>query len=202
MDRCADTAPRTRLLLNPTSVPQVPLELRCAQNNNLTSWSGPEYLFWFYFNRNLPYDPVRPWKDVDGQWYATISADSCNDTVPCHGGGREYLYTSPAMRGPDANWTLLGPLFSSNWTVLLPFQPSVAETDEFVTAGYFGALSGDPRGGRTRCLTNNVNPLGGTTAYFCGTQVRGTRRLLGLHRPRVCWACVAGAPSVVTASCL
>lgn len=39
------------------------------------------------FNRNLPYDPVRPWKDSDGRWYATTSADSCNSTVPCAGGG-------------------------------------------------------------------------------------------------------------------
>ena len=94
---------------------QVPLELRCALTPQaaieLNNFSAPEYLFWFCepravlsgsalapicdclpaapadFNRNLPYDPVRPWKDSDGRWYATISADACNSTVPCAGGG-------------------------------------------------------------------------------------------------------------------
>lgn len=40
----------------------VPLELRCAQNANLTSWSDPIYIYDVYFNRGLPYDPTRPWK--------------------------------------------------------------------------------------------------------------------------------------------
>jgi hypothetical protein len=40
---------------------------------------------------------------------------------------------------------------------------------------YFGNLDGDPRGGRTRCLTNNVfnAGFGGTMAFFCGTQEPG-----------------------------
>jgi hypothetical protein len=134
---------------------QVPLELRCASNSSLTGWSAPEYIFWFYFNRNLPYDPVRPWKDSDGKWYATISADACNHTTPCSGGGAEYLFSSPALRGPSANWQPLGILFESNYTVLTPFDPSNVVQEEFVTAGYFGSLAGDPRGGATRCLTNN-----------------------------------------------
>jgi hypothetical protein len=117
----------------------------------------------------------RPWIDVEGRWYATISADGCNTTsTPCAAGGREYLYTSPALRGEAANWTLLGPLFTSNFTVLTPNDPSAVESAEFVTAGYFGNLTGDPRAGATRCLTNNVFSAGmdGTTAFFCGTQVR------------------------------
>ena len=135
---------------------QVPLELRCASSNNLTGWSDPEYIFWFYFNRNLPYDPVRPWRDSDGKWYATISADACNlTTTPCQKGGAEYLLSSPALRGPRANWQLLGTLFESNYTVLTPFDPTKVVQEEFVTAGYIGNISGDPRGGATRCLTNN-----------------------------------------------
>jgi len=161
---------------------QVPLELRCALNRNLTSWGPPEYLFWFYFNRNLPYDPVRPWKDGDNKWYATISADGCNSTVPCARGGALFLYSSPALRGAAADWQLVnttavpgGLMFASNYTVLQPFNPAAAEVHELVTAGYFGALAGDPRGGATRCLTNNVFDAGfdGTTAYFCGTQAAG-----------------------------
>ena len=73
-----------------------PLELRCAQNDNLTKWGPPDYIFPVYYYRGLPsallslplpaafctrlkcarnggrYDPTRPWKDHDGKWYATI----------------------------------------------------------------------------------------------------------------------------------
>ena len=117
---------------------------------------------------------MRPWKDADGQWYATISADACNSTAGgCALGGREYLFTSPALRGPGAAWRLLdAPLFSSNWTVLTA-TTGLTQHGEFVTAGYFGALPGDPRGGATRCLTNNLFELSGDTAYFCGTQAGG-----------------------------
>lgn len=43
------------------------------------------------------------------------------------------------------------------------------------TGRYVGNLPGDPRGGATRCLTNNVFSagFGGTTAYFCGVQPPG-----------------------------
>lgn len=161
---------------------QVPLELRCAQSadgaKTMTNFSAPEYMFWFYFNRNLPYDPVRPWKDTDGQWYATISADACNKTVPCAGGGALYLFSSPKLRGPGANWqpSATTPImFASPWTVLTPYDPTAIESNEFVTSGYFGNLAGDPLGGRTRCFTNNVFNAGfaGTTAFFCGTQAAG-----------------------------
>jgi hypothetical protein len=151
----------------------LPLELRCATNANLTAWGPPEYPlgYTFFFNRPLPYDPVRPWKDSDGQWYATISADSCNATEGgCAAGGREYLYTSPALRGPSASWRQLPqPLYASNWTVFTGTL-GLGQHGEFVTAGYFGALPGDPRGGATRCLTNNLFELSGDTAFFCGTQ--------------------------------
>ena len=151
-----------------------PIELRCALNDNLTAWGPPEFIYEFYFNRALPFDPVRPWKDTDGQWYATISADSCNATQGgCPLGGREYMFTSPALRGPAAAWRMLPtPLFETNWTVLTPVD-GLSQHGEFVTAGYFGYLPGDPRGGATRCLNNNLFELSGDTSFFCGTQSGG-----------------------------
>lgn len=47
----------------------VPLEIRCANDSNLTQWSDPIYLYDVFFYRALPYDPIRPWKDTDGKWY-------------------------------------------------------------------------------------------------------------------------------------
>lgn len=44
------------------------MELRCAQNENLTQWSDPIWMYPVYYYRALPYDPVRPWKDYDGKW--------------------------------------------------------------------------------------------------------------------------------------
>jgi hypothetical protein len=151
-----------------------PIELRCALNDNLTAWGPPEYIYDFYFNRGLPFDPVRPWKDSNGLWYATISADSCNTTEGgCSLGGREYIYTSPVLHGPGTNWQMLEtPLFSTSFTVLTAVN-GLTQHGEFVTAGYFGALTGDPRGGSTRCLTNNLLELSGDTAFFCGQQSGG-----------------------------
>ena len=148
-----------------------PIELRCALNDNLTDWGPSEYIYDFFFNRGLPFDPVRPWKDTDGLWYATISADSCNATQGgCPLGGREYIYSSPLLHGP---WQMLDtPLFSTNWTVLTSVN-GLTQHGEFVTAGYFGALTGDPRGGNTRCLTNNLFELSGDSAFFCGVQSNG-----------------------------
>lgn len=43
----------------------------------------------------------------------------------------EYLFTSPALRGPLANWSLIpGTLFSSNWTVETPLNPASIESHE------------------------------------------------------------------------
>jgi hypothetical protein len=72
--------------------------------------------------------------------------------------------TKPSIRTPLTPFLLLQ----------TPLNPGAIESHEFVTAGYIGNLPGDPRGGATRCLTNNIFDAGfsGTTAYFCGTQVR------------------------------
>ena len=156
---------------------QVPLELRCALNSNLTLWSEPEYIFWFYFNRALPYDPVRPWKGTDGNWYATIAADGCNSTgTPCNAGGREVLFTSPYLRGPKANWTQVSlPLWTSNYTVLTPITGAYLDR-ELVTVDYIGNLMNDPHMGNTRVLTNNVcgnGCCGCTTEWYLGSQPNG-----------------------------
>ena len=60
----------------------VPLEVRCALNSELTEWGPPQMLFDHYYFRPLPLDPVRPWKDSDGKWYVAISVDGCASEAP------------------------------------------------------------------------------------------------------------------------
>ena len=91
----------------------VPMEVRCAKNSNLTSWGPPEFIYDAYFYRGLPYDPVRPWKDTDGKWYSAWSTDGCNGTnqwgatpagnlkkLPCH--PRRGVLRTGARKG--AGW--------------------------------------------------------------------------------------------------
>lgn len=70
----------------------VPLEVRCAENENLTSWGPSQWIYDVYFYRALPYDPVRPWKDEDGQWYSALSTDGCNSTTRPPGGRKHPIY--------------------------------------------------------------------------------------------------------------
>ena len=161
----------------------VPLELRCALDDNMTAWSqDPEYLFNVSFWRPVPYDPARPWRDSDGQWSQLLSLDACNASgLPstgssCPPGGQLGLWRSPALRGPEAEWRYVGPVFTSNETVLeIGFLHR-----EFVTINLVGMLEGDPApkqtgaaGSGTRLFFNNVGGNGGgdgcchgTTAYF------------------------------------
>jgi len=147
----------------------VPLEVRCAKNDNLTEWGENQYLFPFYFYRALPYDPVRPWKDTDGKWYAAMSTDGCNATTrktPCAAGGRLELFTAPSFNGP---WTQLPAMFTTNMTKSGTDEQPGAINAEFVTSGYFGGLPGDPAKGATRVVTQN---RGGAT-FWVGTQANG-----------------------------
>ena len=156
----------------------VPLEIRCATNADLTTWAAPEYLYPVYYYRGLPYDPVRPWKDLDGKWYSTISTDGCNSTtkkVPCALGGQLDLWVSDALHGPKANWKHTGAMFTSPKDVL----PGVKEEREFVTSGYFGAIPGDPAGGATRVFTNGGSADSGTTEFYIGLQGNGSKFVLG-----------------------
>ena len=153
----------------------VPLELRCALDDDLTAWSRePEYLFNVSWYRSIPYDPARPWREADGNWYQLLAMDGCNATtrrLPCEMGGQLQLWTSPALRGPRAAWRHLGPVFTSNATALR----GAHLTKEFVTIDFLGGLAGDPEpaGLGTRLFLNNVGGNGGgvgccagSTSYF------------------------------------
>mmetsp|Transcript_73233 Transcript_73233/g.156902 ORF Transcript_73233/g.156902 Transcript_73233/m.156902 type:complete len:531 (-) Transcript_73233:48-1640(-) len=146
----------------------VPLEVRCAKNDDLTEWGENQYLFPFYYYRALPYDPVRPWKDTDGKWYVAMSTDGCNSTTkkrPCAAGGRLDLFTAPSFDGP---WEQLPAMFTTNVTISGQVVTE-AITAEFVTSGYFGGLPGDPANGMTRVVTqNNPNPT-----FWVGQQSNG-----------------------------
>lgn len=164
----------------------VPLELRCATDNvNLSSWTeNPDYMFNVSWYRHIPYDPARPWKESDGLWYQLLSMDGCNETtrkLPCEAGGQLVMWKSPALRGPKARWEKVGPVFTSNGTVLSQNGGARGHlTKEFVTIDFIGRLSGDPTPEGaigTRIFLNNVEGNGGgegccdgTTSYFPVTQ--------------------------------
>ena len=152
----------------------VPMEVRCAKNSTLTDWSDPIWIYPAYYYRGLPYDPVRPWKDTDGKWYSAWSTDGCNGTTqwgptpasnlrktPCQPGGQLELLVADALHGPNANWKQLPPLFTTNVTCSGKTCSHGRITREFVTSGYFGGLSGDPDGGKTRVVTQVCD-------WFCG----------------------------------
>ncbi|GAB5372902.1 hypothetical protein AAMO2058_001703900 [Amorphochlora amoebiformis] len=154
----------------------VPMELRCAHDHSLTKWGEPEYIFNVSYYRSIPYDPSRPWKDIDGRWYMLVSTDSCNGTsnlVPCEEGGALVLYTSDKVRG---DWEQIGTVYEE-WRTVLPFSQ---ETKEMVTIEYLGYFENDPYNGTTRVFFNNVggnggeiNCCAGTTSYTVGSQRPG-----------------------------
>lgn len=150
------------------------MEIRCAENEQLTNWSDPILIYPVYYYRPLPYDPVRPWKDLDGMWYSSWSTDGCSATtkkVPCAAGGQLELLRSPALHGAKADWVQLEPMFTTNRTCSGARCTDGAVTREFVTSGYFGGLPGDPDGGSTRVITQNNN---GPT-YWVGRQGNGSK---------------------------
>ena len=160
----------------------VPLELRCALKDDLSEWStAPEYMFNVSWWRSIPYDPARPWQDSDGMWYQLLSMDGCNATtraLPCEAGGQLGMWKSPALRGKTAAWEHVGPVFTSNATVLGDGDAGHL-TKEFVTIDFLGKMEGDPdtANGGTKIFLNNVGGNGGgegccsgTTSYFPLTQ--------------------------------
>eukprot|EP01052_Picozoa_sp_SAG31_P015328 SAG31_NODE_982_length_10556_cov_18.203883_8_plen_586_part_00 len=170
--------------LNPHAQPwDAPLELRCTNDSELTSFEEEEWMFPVYYYRALPYDPVRPWRDHDKMWYAAISTDGCNATtrqVPCAAGGRLDLWTSPKLQGHGADWRHVRPMITTNKT---PLDSSA--TAEFVTSNFIGTLEGDPRGGKTRMVTNNA--LGaavshGSPIFYLGVQENGSALTDGAGR--------------------
>ena len=108
-----------------------------------------------------------------------LSLDACNSSgfthyQNCPGGGQLGMWKSPALRGPKADWQHVGPVFTSNATVL----DDGFLSKEFVTIDYVGMLEGDPAPAKgtasgTRLFLNNVGGNGGgdgccsgTTSYF------------------------------------
>ena len=75
------------------------------------------------------------------------------------------LWRAPSLRGP---WTLSGAHFASNRTVLEHRPAGGDRHDEFTTPDFFGALQGDPRGGRTRVFTTTMVD----TMFFLGRRRR------------------------------
>ena len=173
------------------------MEFRCAKNENLTEWGAPDYIYPVYFYRGLQYDPVRPRKDTDGKWYSAWANDGCNGTnqwgktpadnlkrLPCKPRGQLELLVSNALHGGTANWRQLPPLFTTNVTKSGALESPGAITGDFVTPGYFGGLRGDPDGGKTRVVTQNlfgssfsacpgrICPSAGPT-FWVGRQVAG-----------------------------
>ena len=133
----------------------VPLELRCALDDNLTAWNdaAPDYLFNVTFYRPVPYDPARPWREADGHYYVLLSFDHCNVTtkkLPCDsGGGMLVAWRSPALRGPKADWQYVGPVFSSNHRSRAPSGQG------FVTIDYLGGLRHPAASSGSRIFLNN-----------------------------------------------
>ena len=67
-------------------------------------------------------------------------------------------------------WMQLPAMFTTNVTTSGKISTPSAITREFVTSGYFGGLSGDPAGGKTRVVTqNNAGPT-----YWVGNQANGS----------------------------
>lgn len=84
-------------------------------------------------------------------------------------GGQLELLVSDELHGSKANWKQLPPLFTTNVTCSGKTCKKGAITREFVTSGYFGGLTGDPDGGKTRVVTqNNAGPT-----YWVGKQEAG-----------------------------
>ena len=148
----------------------VPLELRCAVDDDLSAFddASPEYLFNVSFWRHIPYDPARPWVGGDGRWYVLLSMDGCNATdAPREGegcalGGQLDAWSSPALRGPEADWTYVGPAFTDNTTVL----PGAHLEHEFVTIDFLGFPEVDPK---LRVFFDNVGGNGGGVGCCSGT---------------------------------
>ncbi|GMI60365.1 hypothetical protein ScalyP_jg6725 [Parmales sp. scaly parma] len=174
----------------------VPMEVRCAHDQeNLTDFSEDptdglyDFIFPVSFWRGIPYDPARPWFDEStNMWYHLIAMDGCNSTdVPrntpdgkvCPSGGALYMWSSPALRGAEADWQPLGNVFQDNTTVLKDYG---FLSHEFVTIDFFGTMEGDPSPAKDTAFVflNNVGGngggdgcCGGTTAYTILSQPGG-----------------------------
>jgi len=152
-----------------------PMEIRCARDANLTDWGEPEELFFVHYNRWLPYDPARPWKE-NGTWYMLVCTDGCNGTdseLPCDRGYSIDMWSSPWLRGPKKNWTFAGTMYNTRASIV----KNANITREIMTLDYIGGLPGDPLDGQTRVLLTNMGGSEGcctnTLQMTVGRQANG-----------------------------
>ena len=158
--------------MNGTAPEMVPVFITCATNISLAGWEGHHYPFNPREYRGMAFDP-QAWRDDDGMYYIAVATDACNGTtraLPCVDGQSMYLWRAPRLRAPAEEWEALGPMITTKDDAMA----KNSSRGEMVTPSFTGNLRGDPRGGRTRLLTNNV--CAGTT-YFLGTQANGSRFL-------------------------
>jgi hypothetical protein len=78
------------------------------------------------------------------------------------------LYSSVVVFNQE--WEALGSMFTTKDDVVT----KNTSRGEMVTPSYTGNIPGDPRGGRTRLLTNNICT---GTNYYLGVQGNGSRFL-------------------------
>ena len=181
----------------------VPLEVRCATDQSAAlskftddpSSAEYSYLFNVSFWRAIPYDPARPWREEStGKWYQILSMDACNATnaprnvggKTCPAGGRLVMWESPALRGPKADWKLVGGVWTDNTTVLKDGFLS----HEFVTIDFLGTMPGHQGDTNTFMFLNNVGGNGGgdgccsgTTSYTVLKQPAGPGTKFVAHGP-------------------
>ena len=180
-DRCKPDDPAKPLCElgkdNTSACQQPPLALRCATNDAATVWGSYEPMFPVTYYRGLPYDPFRPFRDHDGRWYAGIAIDACNGTtnsLPCPAGGAIAVWSSPTLRGPQADWQLEPELLFTNNHSIYPGPMSQHGQAELVTIDFFGALPGDSSA-EWRVIFNNCYDCRGATEYFIGKQSNGAK---------------------------
>ena len=155
---------------------KVPVNLTCAKSaaelDGAAAWGQPEQLFVPAEGRNMPFD-VMAWRDADAQWYIGLASDACRgNAAPCLRGGAIELWQSPALRGPHAAYAYKGLMVAVNTSMEselhCPWCPPPAHRREIhtqlTTPSFTGGFPGDPRGGRTRMLTQAGQ------AYYLGVQ--------------------------------
>ena len=111
---------------------------RAANDSTLDHFEPAEPAFTETNLQGGPGDPVRPWKRA-GRWYAALALSACNDPTKyanateggwdCPRGALEDLWSSPALRGPTADWRHEGPLLLSNESYF-PWRPVQWELGE------------------------------------------------------------------------
>ena len=146
----------------------VPLEMRCAEDDALGRWSSKlediDYLFDVKFYRPMAYDPAPPWLEEDGNWYVIMGMDACNAStrrLPCEAGGQLIMWRTPSMTPGERGvawrkgsvWEKVGPVFTSNRTVL----SDAFLHKEFVTIEYIGRVRGWAR----------ISMFSRTTCHLC-----------------------------------